>query len=65
VFWATLAGANHGAPTVNDSGELRPVLIAWFLYQLKGDAKATALFSGASCGLCSASEWAIQRKGGA
>ena len=64
VFWGTLANSSHLVPAQTDSGEFRPVLIAWMRYQLLGDRAAAALFTGPSCGLCSVPEWTVQRKGG-
>ena len=65
IFWATLVGASHLVPMQPDSGPYRPVMIAWFRYQLMGDAAAGRLFVGPMCGLCTASDWTVQRKGGA
>ncbi|HTF97312.1 MAG TPA: hypothetical protein VL995_14335 [Cellvibrio sp.] len=62
VFWATLAGASHFEPT-NNGGGFRGMTTAWFLYQLNGDATAANQFTGANCGYCNASAWAVQRKG--
>ena len=64
VVWATLAGAVHAAPAVNDSGELRPVVIAWFMAKLKNDVRSNALFAGPACGLCSANGWTVERRNG-
>jgi len=65
VFWATLADASHLVPMQPDSGSFRPAIIAWFRYQLMDDRQAAALFTGPACGLCTASDWTVQRKGGA
>ncbi|MEI7932016.1 MAG: alpha/beta hydrolase, partial [Alphaproteobacteria bacterium] len=65
IFWATLANASHLVPMQPDSGSYRPAIIAWFRYQLMGDAQAGRLFQGPACGLCTASDWTVQRKGGA
>jgi dienelactone hydrolase len=65
VFWATLKGASHAVPATDDSGAFRPATTAWFLYQLTGDAKATAMFKGDKCGYCTSTAWTVQRKGGA
>ncbi|HEY8538176.1 MAG TPA: hypothetical protein VIL28_04865 [Steroidobacteraceae bacterium] len=61
VFWATRSGASHFEP-VGDFGDFRGITTAWFLYQLRGDAQAAALFTG-QCQMCSASGWSVQRKG--
>jgi hypothetical protein len=64
IFWATLSGASHLVP-MRGGGVYPGIITAWFLYQLKGDAKAGAMFQGPTCGYCASSDWAIQRKGGA
>lgn len=63
VFWGNLAGQAHGVPAATDSGQYRPLVIAWFRYQLMGDTRAAAVFTGAACGLCSAQGWTVQKKG--
>jgi hypothetical protein len=63
VVWATAVGSGHSAPANGDNGPYRPITTAWFLYQLKGDAKAAAMFKGAACGYCADASWAIQKKG--
>lgn len=63
VVWATLAGASHSVPAQTDSSQYRPAVIAWFRYQLMGDAAAGRVFSGASCGLCTANGWTVQKRG--
>jgi hypothetical protein len=65
IFWATLAGASHLVPMQPDSGAYRPAVIAWFRYQLMGDAASAAMFAGPACTLCTAADWSVQRKGGA
>ncbi len=62
VFWGTIANAVHALPATGDSGEVRPLVIAWMRAQLLGDRTAAALFNGPTCGLCSVPELAIQRK---
>jgi len=63
VVWATLAGATHNAPAIGDSSQYRPVLTAWMLAQLKNDARASAVFRGSNCGLCTASGWTVKKRG--
>ena len=45
-----------------DGGEYGRVGTAWLKWQLRGDAAAGALFSGAACGLCSGTPWVVQRR---
>ena len=63
VVWATLLGAGHNAPAVQDSGPYRPATTAWFLWQLMGDEKAGALFTGAKCDYCVDPDWVVKRRG--
>ena len=63
VIWLTYKTAGHLA-AMRDAGPYRGALTAWFLYQLDGDAKAGAMFSGEGCGYCMDQDWVIQRKGG-
>lgn len=64
IVWATLEGASHLVPM--RGGAVYPgIIAAWFRYQLMGDAKAAAMFTGPQCGYCTNSDWTIRRKGGA
>jgi pimeloyl-ACP methyl ester carboxylesterase len=63
VIWLTYKSAGHLA-AMRDAGPYRAALTAWFLYQLDGDAKAGAMFTGEACGYCTDQDWIIQRKGG-
>ena len=63
VTWATLDGAGH-LLAMHDAGPYRGMITAWFLYALKGDQKAGAMFNGPSCFYCTAPGWSLQRKGG-
>ncbi len=63
IVWATLANASHLVPMQPDSGPYRPAVIAWFRYQLMGDKVAGALFTSNICGLCTAPDWTIQKRG--
>ena len=62
VVWLNLRGADHFVP-MRDGGPYRPAVTAWFLYQLEGDPKAAAMFTGPSCAYCTDSDWIVQRKG--
>jgi len=63
VVWATANGSGHSAPANGDNGPYRPATTAWFLYQLKDDANAAAMFKGEACGYCADPGWTIQKKG--
>jgi dienelactone hydrolase len=63
VTWLTRKTAGHLA-AMRDAGPYRAALTAWFLYQLDGDAKAGAMFTGDGCGYCTNQDWIIQRKEG-
>jgi len=62
AFWATLSGASHMEP-IGDGGGFKGISTAWFMYQLKGDSAAAAMFEGDSCGYCGTSTWSVQKKG--
>lgn len=63
VVWATANGAGHSTPSTRDSGPYRAATTAWFLWQLKGDAKAAGMFKGDPCGYCTDPVWTIRKKG--
>ncbi len=63
VTWLTYKTAGHLA-AMRDAGPYRAALTAWFLYQLDGDAKAGAMFTGEACGYCTDQDWTIQHKRG-
>ena len=43
-------------------GKFAEVATSWLLWQLKRDQKAGAMFTGATCGLCQAAAWKVERK---
>ena len=49
--------------TAPNGGEYGVVAVNWLEWQLKGESKAAAMFSGAECGLCRRANWTVQRKG--
>jgi hypothetical protein len=49
----------YGLP---DGGELGRIADAWFLWQLKGDARAAAMFKGPDCALCKDPTWHAEKK---
>jgi len=63
VFWGTLQGATHTGTAIGSIGDYRGPATAWFRLHLMGDESARRLFYGASCDLCTSSNWQVQRKG--
>ena len=63
IVWATLLGAGHNTPVVQDSGPYRLATTAWFLWQLMGDETAGAMFRGAACGYCTSPAWVVRARG--
>lgn len=63
VFWAWQEKLQHigtyGAPA---GGSLGRIAVAWFAWQLKGDAQAAKMFKGADCTLCKDATWHVSRK---
>ena len=49
----------YGAP---GGGSLGRIAVAWFSWQLKGDARAGQMFRGANCGLCTDRTWHVSKK---
>ena len=62
VVWATVNGAGHATPSTRDSGPYRGATTAWFLWRLKGDARAADMFKGDRCGYCADLVWTIRKK---
>lgn len=62
VALAIRSGASHFEP-VGDFGDFRGISTAWFLWQLRGNTSAGALFTGTNCGFCNASGWDYRRRG--
>jgi dienelactone hydrolase len=63
VFWAWQDKLQHigtyGAP---HGGSIGRIAVAWFAWQLKGDAQAAKMFKGQDCALCKDSTWHVSRK---
>jgi dienelactone hydrolase len=54
----------HGGTFREDNGgDVGRFSVAWLNWQLRGDAEAGKLFTGAECGLCKDPKWKIERKG--
>ena len=55
--------ATHGGDFLRpNGGSSAKVAVAWLEWQLRGDKTAEAYFVGDACGLCTDTEWTIQRK---
>ena len=52
-------GGTYGQP---HGGEFSVVALAWLQWQLKGDKKAGAMFTGNPCGLESRPDWSAEKK---
>jgi hypothetical protein len=63
VFYGARHGVGHvGTVTQAGGGEFATVASNWALWQLKGDKKASAMFVGPKCGLCTDANWDAQSK---
>ena len=63
VFYGARHGVGHiGTVTQPGGGEFATVASNWALWQLKGDKKASAMFVGAKCGLCTNPDWDANSK---
>jgi predicted peptidase len=52
-------GGTYGRP---HGGEFATVAVAWFKWQLKGDAEAAKMFTGVPCGLSKSPNWKVEKK---
>ena len=62
VFKANMDTGHNGTYWQPHGGKFAEVATEWVLWQLKGDKKAGAMFTGEECGLCTAPEWKVARK---
>jgi len=63
VFAANLVGVGHGGTYWEpNGGKAAAVVVAWLDWQLRGDTRAGAMFTGKACGLCADSAWKVIRK---
>jgi len=63
VLRAYERGVTHGGTySEPNGGEFAGVAVAWLLWQLRGDAHAGRLFTGAQCGLCVNPRWVAEKK---
>jgi hypothetical protein len=64
IFWG-FNGVGHEGTFSSElnGGECAQIATAWFSWQLKGDSSAGRMFEGADCGgLCTNTQWTIQKK---
>jgi dienelactone hydrolase len=58
AFYGSRHGAGHTATAYHPGGgEFANVASNWLMWQFKGDRKASAMFVGAKCSLCTDSNW--------
>lgn len=63
VFRAWLEGTGHsGTYRERNGGDYAPVAVAWLNWQLRGDLRAAATFTGADCYLCRNPRWHVRKK---
>ena len=62
VLLASLPLGHMGNYSLPMGGPFAPVGVAWLDWQLKGDAKARAVFVGPRCGLCGDPAWTVRSK---
>jgi dienelactone hydrolase len=63
AFYGARHGAGHTATAYHPGGgEFANVASNWVLWQFKGDRKASQMFVGAKCGLCTNPNWDAESK---
>lgn len=63
AFYGARHGAGHTATAYHaGGGEFANVASNWVLWQFKGDSKASAMFVGAKCRLCTNANWDVESK---
>jgi hypothetical protein len=63
VFVANIDVGHGGTFREPNGGREASVAVSWLDWQLKGDTRAAARFTGADCGLCKDETWKVQKKG--
>jgi hypothetical protein len=64
IFYGSRENAGHSATYFHpNGGEFANVTVAWLNWQLKGDRRASAMFVGPSCTLCTNPNWETHSKG--
>ena len=63
AFYGARHGAGHTATAYHSGGgEFANVASNWVLWQFKADKKASAMFVGAKCSLCTNANWDVESK---
>ena len=63
AFYGSRHGAGHSATVYHPGGgEYANAAKNWALWQLKGDRKASAMFVGSKCALCTNANWDVAQK---
>jgi dienelactone hydrolase len=63
AFYGARHGAGHTATAYHPGGgEFANVASNWLLWQFKGDSKASTMFVGAKCRLCTNANWDVEAK---
>lgn len=62
VYFASIDVGHGGTFGRPHGGEFAPVTVAWFKWQLKGDAEAGKMFMGDPSGLSKVSGWSVEKK---
>jgi dienelactone hydrolase len=64
VAVGNVVGVGHGGTYWEpNGGRAAAAVVAWLDWQLRGDARAKAVFAGKDCGLCTDAAWKIEKKG--
>jgi dienelactone hydrolase len=62
VAVANIETGHTGTYFQPNGGAAAEVAVAWLQWQLRGDAKAKAMFVGKDCGLCKDPRWTLEKK---
>jgi hypothetical protein len=62
AFMANMDVGHGGTYSRPHGGEFAPVAVAWFKWQLKGDAEAGKMFAGDPCELAKSPNWKVEKK---
>jgi dienelactone hydrolase len=63
VVVGNVVGVGHGGTYWEpNGGKAAAAVVAWLNWQLRGDARASAMFVGSTCGLCTDTAWTIEKK---
>jgi len=62
VFMANMDVGHGGTYSQPHGGEFARVATAWFMWRMKGDKKASKMFLGDDCGLCTDPIWKLESK---